>query len=100
MCISFFEEIQNSKQNSPRWDGFAASHLGLFCLPMPHKKYVRLIWVKGIYFYILNCFTYIRSKPGMAFLHKTLNSCRIGACDDNMYARASYFMRCGPMYLL
>ena len=25
---------------------FAASHLGLFCLPMSHKKDVRLIWVK------------------------------------------------------
>ena len=24
---------------------FAASHLGLFCLPMSHKKDVRLIWV-------------------------------------------------------
>ena len=25
---------------------FAASHLGLFCLPMPHNKDARLIWVK------------------------------------------------------
>ena len=25
---------------------FAASHLGLFCLPMTHKKDARLIWVK------------------------------------------------------
>ena len=25
---------------------FAASHLGLFCLPMFHKKDARLIWVK------------------------------------------------------
>ena len=25
---------------------FAVSHLGLFCLPMSHKKDVRLIWVK------------------------------------------------------
>ena len=24
---------------------FAASHLGLFCLPMSHKKVARLIWV-------------------------------------------------------
>ena len=24
----------------------AASHLGLFCLPMSHKKDARLIWVK------------------------------------------------------
>ena len=37
--ISFFDEIHKSKQNSP--DGTprsAASHLGLFCLPMSHKK--------------------------------------------------------------
>ena len=26
---------------------FAASHLGLFCLPMYHKKDARLIWVKS-----------------------------------------------------
>ena len=26
---------------------FAASHLGLFCLPMSHKKDARLIWVKS-----------------------------------------------------
>ena len=24
----------------------AASHLGLFCLPMSHKKDTRLVWVK------------------------------------------------------
>ena len=26
---------------------FAASHMGLLCLPMSHKKYARLIWVNG-----------------------------------------------------
>ena len=26
---------------------FAASHLGLFCLPMSHKKDARLIWVNS-----------------------------------------------------
>ena len=25
---------------------FAASHLGLFCFPMSHKKDTRLMWVK------------------------------------------------------
>ena len=25
---------------------FAASHLGLFCLPMSHKKDARLVWVQ------------------------------------------------------
>ena len=42
----FFDEIHVSKQN--RSDGtprFVASHLGLFCLPMSHKKDDRLIWV-------------------------------------------------------
>ena len=28
---------------------FAASHLGLFCLPMSHKKDARLIWIKLIH---------------------------------------------------
>ena len=42
--ILFFDEIQVSKQNSPRWDD-AASHLGLFCLPMSHKKDARFIQV-------------------------------------------------------
>ena len=44
ICISFFDEIQVSKQNGQ--DGtqrFAASHLGLFCLPMSNKKDDRLI---------------------------------------------------------
>ena len=40
----FSNEIPVSKLNSPRWD--AASHLGIFCLPMSHKKDARLIWVK------------------------------------------------------
>ena len=31
---------------------FAASHLGLFCLPMSHKKDARLIWVNEIIFTI------------------------------------------------
>ena len=38
------DEIPLSKQNSPRWDApSAASHLGLYCLPMFHKKGVRII---------------------------------------------------------
>ena len=28
---------------------FAASHLGLFCLPMSHKKDARLIWVNIVW---------------------------------------------------
>ena len=38
--IQFFDENVLSKQNSPRWD--AAWHLGLFCLPMSHKRDARL----------------------------------------------------------
>ena len=36
---------------------FAASHLGLFCLPMSYKKDARLIWVKlaiDNYIYLMN----------------------------------------------
>ena len=42
---SIFDEISLSKQNSPRWDA-AASHLGLYCLPMSHKRDARLKLVK------------------------------------------------------
>ena len=32
---------------------FVVSHLGLFCLPLSHKKAARLIWVKeGIWLYM------------------------------------------------
>ena len=30
-----------------------ASHLGLHCLPMSHKKDARLKWVKILYFYVI-----------------------------------------------
>ena len=45
--ISFFDENQLSKQNSPRWTPLSvASHLRLFCLLMSHRKDARLIiWV-------------------------------------------------------
>ena len=36
VLFHFYDENHVSKQNSPRWD--AASHLGLFGLPMSHKK--------------------------------------------------------------
>ena len=29
---------------------FAASHLGLLCLPMSHKKDTRLIWLSAVIF--------------------------------------------------
>ena len=31
---------------------FAASHLGLFCLPMSHKKDARLLWVNQNMYYM------------------------------------------------
>ena len=43
--ISFFDEFMSANRIAP--DGaprFAASHLGLFCLPLSHKKDARLIY--------------------------------------------------------
>ena len=40
---NFLVSKQISSDGAPR---FAASHLGLFCLSMSHKKDPRLIWVK------------------------------------------------------
>ena len=37
----------------------AASGLGLYCLPMPHKKGTRLKWVKSAY----QKFDFLISKP-------------------------------------
>ena len=47
--LHFSIEIMSANRIAP--DGtprFAASHLGLFCLPtcVPHKKGTRLIWLK------------------------------------------------------
>ena len=42
----FFDEIHEANRIAP--DGtppFAASHMGLFCLPMSHKKDAMLVWV-------------------------------------------------------
>ena len=41
--IQFLQANRISPDGTPR---FAASHLGLFCLPMSHKMDDRLIWVK------------------------------------------------------
>ena len=41
--MKFMQANRIAPDGTPR---FAASHLGLFCLPMSHKKDVRLIWVK------------------------------------------------------
>ena len=38
---------------------FVASDLGLHCLPMSHKKYTRLIWVKP--FWLNRCFIFSES---------------------------------------
>ena len=43
------KQIEKPQMVTPR---FAASHMGLFCLPMPHKKDDRLIWVKTIFWEI------------------------------------------------
>ena len=45
--ISFFDQNHLSKQNGPHGALlYAALHVGLLCLPMSHKKYVRLTWIK------------------------------------------------------
>ena len=47
--FSFHFSMKIMSANSIAPDGtlrFAASNLGLFCLPMSHKKDARLIWVK------------------------------------------------------
>ena len=40
--MKFLKANRIAPDGAPR---FAASHLGLFCLPMSHKKDARLIWV-------------------------------------------------------
>ena len=40
-----FQANRIASDGTPR---FAASDLGLFCLPMSHKKDARLIWVKKV----------------------------------------------------
>ena len=50
----FHFSIKFMKANRIAPDGtphFCASHLGLFCLPMSHKKDDRLIWVKEVSYY-------------------------------------------------
>ena len=43
--MKFLQANRIAPDGMPR---FAASHLGLFCLPMSHKKDARLIWVNDI----------------------------------------------------
>ena len=44
--IHFSMKIKSANRIAPDvTPRFAASHLGLFCLPMSHKKDARLIWV-------------------------------------------------------
>ena len=43
LSMKFMKANRIAPDGTPR---FAASHLGLFCLLMSHKKDARLIWVK------------------------------------------------------
>ena len=43
--MKFIKANRIALDGTPR---IAASHLGLFCLPMSHKKNTRLIWIKLI----------------------------------------------------
>ena len=46
--FSIFDENHDNKKNSPRWDAaFCGVTVGLFCLPMSHKKDARLITVNS-----------------------------------------------------
>ena len=47
---------------------FTASHLGLFCLPMSHKKDARLIWVNAhLRFHQLNLYLMKMGNPSQNF---------------------------------
>ena len=45
--MKFMKANRIAPDGTPR---FAASHLGLFCLPMSHKKDARFIWVNLLSF--------------------------------------------------
>ena len=52
VLFHFSMNIMSANRIAP--DGtprFAASHLGLFCFPISHKKDARLIWVKTLYYH-------------------------------------------------
>ena len=72
ICISFFDE-NPVKPNRIAPDGtkcFAASHLGLFCLPMPHKRTPGLYGLNDC-----DCLTVLRLKVPV----NNFQSCRDGA---------------------
>ena len=57
----FHFSMKNKTRNRIAPDGtprFAASHLGLFCLPMSHKKDSRLIWVNRLYVFLFEGYTF------------------------------------------
>ena len=61
--MKFVSANRITTDGTPR---FAASHLGLFCLPMSHKKDAGLIWVNSMHFYYdlnlhCNCMQYFIS---------------------------------------
>ena len=49
--MKFLEGNRIAPDGAPR---LAASHLGLFCLPISHKRDARLIWVNKIDIFILH----------------------------------------------
>ena len=48
ILFHFSMKIKIANRMAPYGTPRFASHLGLFCLPMFHKKDARLIWVKGL----------------------------------------------------
>ena len=62
MSFLFHFSMKIMKANRIAPDGtprFAPSHLGLFCLPMSHKKdAIRLIWDNETYYFLSEFFTF------------------------------------------
>ena len=74
--FSFLFHFSIEKANRIASDGrFAASHLGLFCLPISHKKDARLIWVNSN-----NCFTAIPPPSGAS------DECRLAKEREQCFA--------------
>ena len=59
---------------SPR---FAASHLGLFCLPMSHKKDAWLMWVNNVYSALIESDNRTRAGAKSSFHERFILSVRL-----------------------
>ena len=80
----------------------AASHLGLLCLPMPHKKDTRLIWVKSSMKYSDNTWLlYIRTRTiQINYLTDLLNDLRYNIKWRHKLAKNNFIdvLSCGHKF--